>query len=222
MTTRKSRRLGRPPDTSSAETRQRIIDVARARFANLGYQAATNKDIAETAGITTGAIYHYFGSKQALYLAVFDEVERHVFGRLRQVEQEETTFVSKISRVLLEAVEINREDPSIAAFFVDVPTESQRNPELATLTRQQGVDSLSFFSELVAGGRRTGEIAADVNERHLVFALMAITSGIAKLSTGLRDSAMHEAMTLVINRMIAGNLLSAKRATRARGAASGS
>ena len=52
MTSEGSRRLGRPPDSSSAETRGRILDVARGCFAEFGFEATTNKTIASAAGVT--------------------------------------------------------------------------------------------------------------------------------------------------------------------------
>ena len=77
----KSTRLGRPPASSSAETRGRIIDVARRCFAELGYEATTNQAVASEVGITTGAIYHYFDSKLEIYKAVLDEVQERVYQR---------------------------------------------------------------------------------------------------------------------------------------------
>ena len=38
-------RLGRPPDTDSADTRRRILDIARLAFAQRGYGAATNRNL---------------------------------------------------------------------------------------------------------------------------------------------------------------------------------
>ena len=63
-----------------AETRRRILDVARQSFAELGYGGTTNRHIATKAGITTGALYHYFDSKLDLYLAVQQYVDEVAFG----------------------------------------------------------------------------------------------------------------------------------------------
>lgn len=59
-----------------AETRRQNIEAltraADRLFAEYGYQAVGIERIAEEAGLTTGAIYSTFGSKQALLLAVLD------------------------------------------------------------------------------------------------------------------------------------------------------
>src|SRR5581483_3631597 len=73
----KGRRRGRPAD-SDGLTGQRILAAARECFAESGYVAASTHMVAARVGLTTGALYHHFGSKRELYLAVFQEVEEIV------------------------------------------------------------------------------------------------------------------------------------------------
>ena len=56
----------------SEETRARIIEAAIKLFSARGYNAASVDDICEAAGISKGAFYHHFESKQALFLALLD------------------------------------------------------------------------------------------------------------------------------------------------------
>ena len=56
----------------SEETRARIIESASKLFSNRGYNAASVDDICAEAGISKGAFYHHFESKQALFLALLD------------------------------------------------------------------------------------------------------------------------------------------------------
>jgi AcrR family transcriptional regulator len=56
----------------SEETRARIIESAIKLFSNRGYNTASVDDICTTAGISKGAFYHHFESKQALFLALLD------------------------------------------------------------------------------------------------------------------------------------------------------
>src|SRR5215468_2098695 len=54
--------------------RQQIIDGALEVFAEKGYEKATNKDIAEAAGIgSPGLIYHYFKDKGDLFIQVLEQ-----------------------------------------------------------------------------------------------------------------------------------------------------
>lgn len=56
----------------SEETRSRILEAAFKLFSNRGYNKASVDDICSEAGISKGAFYHHFESKQALFLALLD------------------------------------------------------------------------------------------------------------------------------------------------------
>ncbi len=64
--------MSRTPKTAE-DRREQILDAALRIFAKKGFAKATNKDIAREAGITSGLIYHYFESKEALLKAIFEE-----------------------------------------------------------------------------------------------------------------------------------------------------
>lgn len=51
------------------ESRQRIIDAARARFMRDGYERATVRAIAADAAVDVAMVYHFFGSKEGLFTA---------------------------------------------------------------------------------------------------------------------------------------------------------
>lgn len=56
----------------SEETRTKITGAAIKLFSTRGFNAASVDDICEEAGISKGAFYHHFESKQALFLALLD------------------------------------------------------------------------------------------------------------------------------------------------------
>ncbi len=54
------------------KTRTQIMQAAISRFSDYGYVAASVDDICKDAGVSKGAFYHHFVSKQALFLALLD------------------------------------------------------------------------------------------------------------------------------------------------------
>ena len=62
------RRTGRRP--GKQDTQQAILNAARQAFAERGYDGASIRQIAGSAGVDPGLVHHYFGSKQELFLAV--------------------------------------------------------------------------------------------------------------------------------------------------------
>ncbi|CAN5525239.1 TetR/AcrR family transcriptional regulator [soil metagenome] len=61
-----------------ATTRAALIDAARALFAERGFAGTGREEIVERAGVTRGAMYHHFGSKEQLFRAVYEAVEADV------------------------------------------------------------------------------------------------------------------------------------------------
>lgn len=56
----------------SEETRSKILGAAIKLFSTRGFNSASVDDICKDAGISKGAFYHHFKSKQALFLALLD------------------------------------------------------------------------------------------------------------------------------------------------------
>jgi AcrR family transcriptional regulator len=68
------------PVPSSA--RGRLAAHALAAFGEHGYEGVAVGALARAAGVTTGSLYHHFGSKLGLYAVVREEVERRVLDRM--------------------------------------------------------------------------------------------------------------------------------------------
>ena len=61
------------PLPRSAETRQRIMQAAIRRFSADGYEAASVDEVCAAAGVSKGAFYYHFASKQALFLGLLED-----------------------------------------------------------------------------------------------------------------------------------------------------
>ena len=192
------------------ETRARIIDAARDCFGRYGYDRTTNQLIARKAGITSGAIYHYFESKQELFESVASETLSAVLERFTGTIAECTTAVDKLSALLEAAVDLNGYDPSMATFVSSSPIEIRRHEQLLPLAARERVETERFFTELVEDGKTRGEIVPDVDTPAIVNMLMATTSGIALYAAFVIDSEAHRAVIRAFERLIAGTLFTAQ------------
>jgi AcrR family transcriptional regulator len=80
------KRIGRPPRNGISEdaggTRDALLAAATAEFARNGFAGARVGRLCRQAGTTVRMVYHYFGSKSGLYIAVLE----HAMGELRAAE----------------------------------------------------------------------------------------------------------------------------------------
>lgn len=202
--TARPRRLGRPPDTDSAETRQRILEIARAAFAQGGYDSATNRELAARAGITSGALYYYFGSKLDLYLGVHEDVQQRVYGRFNEAADAERGFLAKFDAVLDVAHQLNASDPTFAAFLGVVRTDMRRHPEISDALAAHAKRRDGFFVRLVDAGVAAGEVLPanrDFMIEFVTIILIGLTDGVSD------DSARHQQAISSIKMALRGDLV---------------
>ncbi|MCU6707282.1 TetR/AcrR family transcriptional regulator [Paenibacillus sp. J5C_2022] len=64
------------------ETIQTLIQTARTQFSELGYAATPLEKLVSDAGMTRGALYHHFGNKEGLFLAVLQSVQQEIAVRI--------------------------------------------------------------------------------------------------------------------------------------------
>ncbi len=177
-------RLGRPPSSSSIDTRVRIIEIAIQSYAELGYEATTNKFIAAKAGITTGALYHYFDSKIQMYRAAYEHVQAEIYDRFTVALAGVDGFIARLEAVLEAAHALNSEEPALARFIGAARVDMARHDDLRSGLGQPASQSYSFFDSLIDDGIAAGEL--DPSQRNLVRAF------IRTIVVGLTDGASDD------------------------------
>jgi len=193
-----AKRLGRPPDTDSADTRRVILRIARETFSVLGYEMATNREIASRSGVTPAALYHYFGSKMDLYLAVHDYTQDLVYSRFDEAIRDRHTFIDQFTAVLDVAHELNKTDRTVARFLGAVRVDVRRHREIRESVEPRTRQRERFFADMVEVGVSTGEISP--LRRAVVFAyiltvLVGLTDAVSddideqgRAIVGIKDS----------------------------------
>lgn len=75
------------------DTRQTLLDCAKAEFLEYGYQKASLRRICKNAGVTTGALYFFFKDKEDLFDTLVRDFAKEIKDKLREhIEQEEKIY----------------------------------------------------------------------------------------------------------------------------------
>ena len=94
-------------DQTKVHNRQLILAAARQVFAELGYGAATVRDIIRATPLASGTFYNYFKSKEEVYQAIRDEVALVIRPRLHEERMKATTveeFITSSFRTFFDFV----------------------------------------------------------------------------------------------------------------------
>ncbi len=122
------------PATNHESRKAAIVEAALDCFARHGYDGATNKIIAEAAGLKSGGIiYHYFPSKEDLFQACLDRVT--AFDTMHEVimaNQDDTpeVFLRRVGHAYLSAM---RDDQRLIKLVLMLFSAIQSHPELPPL-----------------------------------------------------------------------------------------
>ncbi len=137
------------PATNHEARKAAILDAALDCFTRYGYDGATNKLIAEAAGMkSAGIIYHYFPSKEDLFQACLERVS--AFDTMRDtvaanLDDPPDLFLRKVGRTYLTMM---REDQRLLRLFLLVFSSVHSHPELPPLALRRVVPA--FIQPLFA------------------------------------------------------------------------
>jgi AcrR family transcriptional regulator len=140
--------------------RQQIVDAARARFAAHGFARTSMADIVTESGLSTGAIYRYFTSKDEIVVAVCEQ------GK----EAFPTALTAEAVTGFLEHVRTLARDRGHARLTAQIQAEAALSPALAAIVEQQLAALRAAVADLVPPQR-----AADAEA--IAEAFVALSSG---------------------------------------------
>lgn len=164
-------------------TQHRILDAATEVFGARGFSAATMAEIVARSGASIGSIYHHFGGKRELFLAIYDRLSADVERRLAEAALEATDLDSQQAfaahvRAYLTAIWENRRVAMMMGAG-DVPADFER---------LRGSNTLAFFD------RWMGVLDVDSTKRgqllsRVLIAVMSEASLMATMCDDLADVA---------------------------------
>ncbi|SEG58051.1 transcriptional regulator, TetR family [Actinacidiphila yanglinensis] len=133
---------------------ERLLAEATRLFAEHGYDRTSVQEIVEAAGVTKGALYHYFGSKDDLLHEIYGRVLRLQTERLDAIATRPTPVTERIAEAAADVVVTsiqNLDDTKI--FFRSM---HQLSPEKQKAVRAERRRYHETFRALVEEGQRDG------------------------------------------------------------------
>jgi AcrR family transcriptional regulator len=144
--------------------RQEILQSAHACFARKGFEASTVDEIVTHSGLSKGAIYNYFKSKDEIYLALMEGQTNESGTKFTKEIAERETALDKLN-YLIEAYLLNdpndEDNKDHAMVHFEFRLYSTRKPEIKKALTER---YKSFFVTLLAGIIKEGQTTSEFNK----------------------------------------------------------
>lgn len=162
-------------ESKQEERRARILDAAERCFARAGFHRTTMQDICREAGVSPGALYIWFESKEALIAGLAARNRDEVLASFAALATADD-FVAAMRQVLADC--ILNQSPQKSVLCLEIGAEATRNPSVAeTLTRfDQTV--LHALTDILDKAMREGRIAPTMPTKDLAEAMHVIADGL--------------------------------------------
>jgi AcrR family transcriptional regulator len=162
----------------SAETREGIVMAALKLFAKHGFASASIAEIAEAAGITKGAIYWHFDSKDALFKAILDQI-RHVWQNLiRNPLEAESDPLLKIELLFDQYALFLKREPEVCLFLqrVLLEPEGEYAKQVARVFDRTQIFVARILEDAKRAGKFDSQLDSAVVARTILISLTGVTA----------------------------------------------
>ncbi|MGY1695308.1 MULTISPECIES: TetR/AcrR family transcriptional regulator [unclassified Geodermatophilus] len=193
--------MPRVPESHLAARRDQILDAATARFAANGFQATGMADVIAASGLSAGAVYRYFRSKDELIAAIVERVVGEAAGRfevlLRDDVPDPATAVATAVRMVADVA--GRGPVDLTRVAVQAWGESLRNPPVHAAVERAYRTMRGFFVEVARRNQAAGRLPADADPEHLGATMLSSVIGflVQRLLLGDVDPAAYGAAVQV-------------------------
>jgi AcrR family transcriptional regulator len=157
-------------------TRARLIDAAIERFAADGLGASFDA-VAADVGVTKGALYHHFGSKDGLVEAVYAEAVRRHADRVVEASAAGTGRRRLLALIDASARLYGSRTPFYRLLTSLHLTAAMERPALADIARRVQRRQREFMIDLVREGQRDGSIRPELDAEGVGLTVNAALEG---------------------------------------------
>jgi TetR/AcrR family transcriptional repressor of uid operon len=162
------------PETQQAR-RERILDAAEVCFARSGFHRCTMQDICREAGISPGALYVYFASKEDLIAGIVDRDRAKLAAQLAELAHA-PDLLSALARL---GEHYAVEEPQYKRVLgLEIGGEATRNPTVAATFRSVDAYCRQSFEQVFERARQDGKIKPQDDPHTLAEVVSLIGDGL--------------------------------------------
>ncbi len=159
------------------EAKNRILEAAFQEFSEKGFHQTTMEDVAKRVGVSKGAIYLYFKSKEELFKGIYEKAPQ-ALGDIMRSSFKENNFMESSSQIFDKIMKQYASNPSLS---FEIFAEATRNPDLRKVLRANYDEYVNIMVSFLREQKREGNVTKDIDLRALAQALISLWNGMEAL-----------------------------------------
>ena len=157
-------------------TRARCLESALELFSERGFHQTTVAAITQRAGLTKGAFYHHFESKEDVLQQIHAEYATQMVEGAREVFQQDIAPIEKLRAIIERAViQLGRHRKHVAVFYQE---NRFLSGEAYDAIRALHDEQEEILLKVIRAAKRRKELRADVDPKLLMFTISGVTAWI--------------------------------------------
>jgi TetR/AcrR family transcriptional regulator len=158
-----------------AATRKKLLTAARREFARCGLAGARVDEIAQRAGVNKQLVYHYFGDKDALYLAVLEWVYEEIRTQERRLNLVGLPPQRAIRKLIESSFDHLAAHPDFIVLLNDENRGGARHVRGSRRLEAMHSPLVSMVSKILKDGVRSGAFRRGINPLHLYISIAGLS-----------------------------------------------
>jgi AcrR family transcriptional regulator len=199
---------------------QRILDAATIEFAANGFAGANINIIARKAGISIGAMYKYFGSKEDVFLTIIERAHGLLAGVLDDIDRSAGDIFEKLEKMMRAAQQYARQYPELHQIYLDMTSEGLSHLSRKLSGKMETI-SAQFYEGMIRQAMESGAVDSRTDPR---VAALCIDNLILMLQYSYTSEYFKERMKIFVgpealsddDRMVEGMMRFVRRALDAK------
>jgi TetR/AcrR family transcriptional regulator len=166
---------GKTQRRNPVATRQKLLAAARREFAASGLAGARVDEIAARAGVNKQLVYHYFGDKDALYLAVLEWVYEEIRAQERKLNLEGLPPERAIRKLIESSFDHLAAHPDFIVLLNDENRGGARHVRDSRRLEAMHSPLVSMVDTILKQGVRAGAFRRGVDPVHLYISIAGLS-----------------------------------------------
>src|SRR5258707_6248853 len=165
----------KPQRRDPVATQRKLLTAARREFAQSGLAGERLNEMADGAGVKKQLVYHYFGDKDALYLAVLEWVYEEIRTQERKLNLEGLPPEQAIKTLIESSFDHLAAHPDFIVLLNDENRGGARHVRGSTKLEAMHSPLVSMVSKILKQGVRAGPFRKGINPVHLYISIAGLS-----------------------------------------------